>query len=249
MDSSRQLDYAAAGVPIRDDLRAAQQFVWEHIGSPGTWWTGEQRVATAAEARQAAHCNLCGRRKAALSPQAVTGVHDTRGALPANLVDVIHRVRTDPGRLSRKWFDGVIASGLSVPQYVEAIGVVALLSGLDFFARALDIAPFPLPQPLPGEPSRYLPSSAKPGTGWVPMIAPQDAAGPEAELYGDIPIVPHIMQALSVVPDEARALRRSSEAHYVPMVHLGNPTVGRSLDRMQIELVAARVSALNECFY
>jgi hypothetical protein len=81
------------------------------------------------------------------------------------------------------------------------------------------------------------------------MIAPQDAAGPDAELYGDIPIVPHIMQALSVVPDEARALRRSSEAHYVPMVHLGNPTVGRNLERMQIELVAARVSALNECFY
>jgi hypothetical protein len=81
------------------------------------------------------------------------------------------------------------------------------------------------------------------------MIAPQDAAGAEAELYGDIPIVPHIMQALSVVPDEARALRRSSEAHYVPMIALGDPMVGRSLDRMQIELVAARVSALNECFY
>jgi hypothetical protein len=249
VDRSQELDYTAARVPIRDDLRAAQQFVWEHIGSPGTWWTGEQRVAIAAEARHAAHCDLCGRRKAALSPHAFAGVHDTRAALPPNVVDVIHRVRTDPGRLSRKWFDGVIAGGLGVPQYVEVVAVVALLSGLDFFARALGLAPFPLPQPVPGEPSRHLPSAAKPGTAWVPMIAPQDAAGAEAELYGDIPIVPHIMQALSVVPDEARALRRSSEAHYVPLVHLGNPTVGRCLDRMQIELVAARVSALNECFY
>ncbi len=244
-----QLDYSGAGVPIRDDLRAAQQFVWKHIRSPGTWWTGEQRLAIAAEARQAAQCDLCRRRKAELSPQAVAGVHDTCGALPVNVVDVVHRARTDPGRLSRKWFDGVISSGLSVPQYVEVIAVVALVSGLDFFTRALGIAPFALPQPLPGEPSRYLPRSAKAGTAWVPMIAPQDAAGLEADLYGDIPIVPHIMQALSVVPAEARALRRSSDAHYVPIVALGDPTVGRSLDRMQIELVAARVSALNECFY
>jgi alkylhydroperoxidase family enzyme len=28
-----------------------------------------------------------------------------------------------------------------------------------------------------------------------------------------------------------------------------NPSARRDLDRLQIELVAARVSALNECFY
>jgi hypothetical protein len=243
------LDYTAAGVPIRDDLREAQQFVWDHIHSAGTWWTGAQRVAMAAEVRRAVTCDLCRLRKAALSPNAVSGAHDTLGTLPANVVDLIHRVRTDPGRLSRAWFDGVIASGLSAQQYVEVIAVVTLVSGLDFFARALGIAPFPLRPPSPGEPSRHVPTRAKGGTAWVPIISPQDASGPEAGLYGDVPIVPHIMQALSFVPDEARALQRSSEAHYVPLAALGDPTVGRTLDRTQIELIASRVSALNECFY
>ncbi len=80
------------------------------------------------------------------------------------------------------------------------------------------------------------------------MIAPEDATGPEADLYrGEF--VPNIMRALSLVPDEARALQRSSDAHYVPVSQIPDPTVRRALDRPQMELVAARVSALNECFY
>ena len=234
---------------MRDDLKETQAFLWAHVRAPGTWWTGPERIAIAAETRRALSCALCRQRKTALSPGAITGTHDTFGALSAAVVEVIHRVRTDPGRLSRAWFDGVIASGLSVPRYVEVVAVVAMVAGLDFFARALGIAPDALPAPLPGEPSRYLPGAAKSGTAWVPMIAPEEASGADAGLYGDLPLVPHIMQALSVVPAEARALRRSSEAFYVPLIHLSNPSFGRALDRTQIELVAARVSALNECFY
>jgi hypothetical protein len=44
-------------------------------------------------------------------------------------------------------------------------------------------------------------------------------------------------------------LQRSSNAHYVHVTQIGDPSVRKSLDRMQMELVAARVSALNECFY
>jgi hypothetical protein len=243
------LDYGTAGLPIREDLREAHRYLWQHFASPGTWWDGSQRVAIAAEARHATGCRLCRRRKTALSPSAVGGEHDALGTLPANVVDVIHRVRTDPGRLSRRWFDGVMASGLDAPRYVELIGVVTLATGVDFFTRALGIAPFPMPEPQPGAPSRRLPSGAKPGTAWVPMIAPEDARGPEADLYGDAPIVPNIVRALSLVPAEVRALRRSADAHYLPVAQIGDPSARRALDRMQMELVAARVSALNECFY
>jgi alkylhydroperoxidase family enzyme len=243
------LDYDAAGVPVGEDLREAHRLLWRHLAGPGTWWDGAQRIAIAAESRHATACALCRRRKGALSPASVAGEHDTLGALPAAVVDVTHRVRTDPGRLSRAWFDGVMASGLDAPAYVEAIGVVTLLSGADFFARALGIPVSPLPAPRPGAPSRHLPASARPGEAWVPMIAPEDATGPEAGLYGDAPLVPNIMRALSLVPDEVRALGRSSAAHYLPIAAIGDPTVRRALDRMQMELVAARVSALNECFY
>lgn len=242
-------DYSPAGVPIREDLREAHRSLWQHLRAPGTWWTGDERLAIAAESRHASGCALCRERKAALSANAVAGSHDTLGALPVNVVDVIHRLRTDSGRLSKAWFDRVIGGGLDEAKYVELVAIVALLAGLDYFARALGIAPPALPHPLPGEPSRHRPASAKPGTAWVPLVAVEDAQGPEADLYGGAPFVPNIMRALSLVPDEARMLQASSSANYVAVSQIGDPTVRRSLDRMQMELVAARVSAMNECFY
>jgi hypothetical protein len=243
------LDYSAADVAVREDIRAAQRDLWEHLRRPGTWWSGSERVAIAAESRRAAGCDLCRERKASLSPGAVAGEHTTEGQLSPAIVDVIHRVRTDAGRLTRRWFDGVVAGGIGVPEYVELVGVVTMVAGVDFFARALGVPPFRLPEPLPGEPSRYRPAGATSGSAWVPMIAPEDATGAEVDLYGEGGFVPNIMRALSLVPDEARMLRRMSSAHYLPVEQIPDPTARRTLDRMQIELVAARVSALNECFY
>jgi hypothetical protein len=198
-------DYSAAGVPIREDLREAHRFLWEHVRSPGTWWSGGERVAIAAESRKAAECALCRERKAALSPNAESGRHDTVGGLPENVVDVIHRIRTDPARLSKAWFENVIAGGLEETRYVELVSVVTLLTGVDCCARALGIAQLPLPEPAAGEPSHRRPVSAKPGPAWVPMIAPEDAGGSEADLYGNMSMVPNIMRALSLVPAEAGA--------------------------------------------
>jgi hypothetical protein len=62
-------------------------------------------------------------------------------------------------------------------------------------------------------------------------------------------MVPNIMRALSLVPDAARMLRRLSAAHYIREDQIPDPTIRRILDRSQMELVAARVSALNQCFY
>src|SRR5437773_1167564 len=93
--SMATLDFDYGPVPVRDDIRAAHRSLWTHLSAPGTWWTGAQRVAIAAEARQADDCDFCGKRKAALSPAAVQGQHRNIGTLPLNVVDVIHRVRTD----------------------------------------------------------------------------------------------------------------------------------------------------------
>jgi alkylhydroperoxidase family enzyme len=243
------VDYATAGFAVRADLKEAHRAILEHVCSPGTWWTGPQRAAMAAEARQAEGCRLCADRKAALSPAGVKGAHDTLSGLPAHVVEVVHRVRTDPARLSRAWFDSMLAGGLSDAEYVEIIGVVALMTGVDYFARSLGVGPLELPEARAGAPLRRRPPSARAGTAWVPMIAPEDASGPEADLYGDAPVVPNIVRALSLVPDEVRALWQSSNAHYLPVAQIPDPAARRSLDRMQMELVAARVSALNQCFY
>jgi hypothetical protein len=235
--------------PVRDDIRAAHRALWEHLRTAGAWWSGRQRLAIAAEARRADDCTLCVTRKAALSAAAVRGEHESVGAFSEHVVDVIHRVRTDPARLSRPWFDAVIAGGLEVAPYVELLGVVTMLTGVDSFARSLGIATFPLPEPRAGEPSRYLPASAKPGTAWVPMIAPEDACGREADLYPAGAVIPNIVRALSLVPSEVRMFETLAATHYLRVEQIADPTARRSLDRMQIELVAARVSALNQCFY
>ncbi len=227
---------------LPDDLVRAHAFVLDHVRRPGTWLDGAARVAVAREARRAVACDACRRRKASLSPAGVDAEHE--GVVAA----AVHRIRTDPGRLSRAWFDDVVRE-LGVETYVELVALTAFVAGLDAFARARGVPPAPIPDPLPGEPSRHRPSGAAPEGAWVPMVAPEAAVGPEAGLYGDAPIVPNIVRALSLVPDEARALRALVDAHYVPVARIPDPTARRALDRAQIELVAARVSALNECFY
>jgi hypothetical protein len=243
------VDYSAAGIPVREDLRRTHLAMLEYFRKPGCWFTGAERRAIVAESRNAHACRLCIERKASLSPEHPKGRHARVSDLAEALVEIVHRLRLDPQRLSREWFERVTAAGLDEGAYVELIGIGAFSAGVDYFCRALGIEPFALPSPLPGEPSRYRPPNARAGTAWVSMIAPEDAAGAEANLYPAGGFVPNIARALSLVPDHVRMLQLESASHYVPMSDIPNPMVRRSLDRLQIELVAARVSAMNECFY
>ena len=110
-----------------------------------------------------------------------------------------------------------------------------------------------LPAPLPGEPTRTRPGTARIDDAWVPQIPSGEAGGAEwTALYGDREFVPQIGRALSLVPAEVEALNAVSRSHYMSIDHVPDPSYSepeRALDRMQMELVASRISALNECFY
>jgi alkylhydroperoxidase family enzyme len=244
----REVTYANAPVRVRGDLPTAHQNAWRRLAEAGTWWAGSERVAIAAEARNAERCRLCRQREATPAANAREGEHDSLGALPEAAVEVIHRLACTPARLSRTWFEKVLASGLSDAEYVELVSVVATLVSIDGFCRALGVPPHPLPEPVPGEPSRYRPPQALPEGAWVPMIARDRASGREADLYQG-GRTGNVLRALSLVPDEVRALRELSAAHYLSFEQMLDLRAGRSLDRQQIELLAGRVSALNECFY
>ena len=102
-------------------------------------------MAIAAETRAAERCGLCARRREALSPRAIAGGHDHLGALAAPAVEAVHAIRSDPGRLTRDWYEAVLAQGLSVERYVELAGVVVTVVLLDSFHLALGRpAPFSL---------------------------------------------------------------------------------------------------------
>jgi hypothetical protein len=242
--------YTSSPSAVRGDLAAAQARAWERIGRPGTWWDGAARVAIAAETRRASACRLCRRRKEALSPTAIEGTHDTLGEIPEVVAEVVHRVRTDPGRLSERWYRGVIAAGLAEEQYVETVSVVAHIVAIDTMARGLGLDAPPLPHPQAGGPSQYRPVAPKPGGAWVPWLEPMDLSGAEADLYPSGRPAANIMKALSLVPDEVRGFFDLVSHQYMPPLAMRDYSREyRAISHSQIELLAARVSALNQCLY
>jgi hypothetical protein len=245
----REPSYAAAPVAVREDLAQAHREAWRRLAAAGAWWTGAERVAIAAAARAAARCPLCRERREVLSPGAPGGRHADAGGLPEPAVEAAHRIASDPARLSRGWREGLRAAGLGDAAYVELVGVVATLVGIDAFCRALSLPPHPLPEPLAGEPSRHTPAAARDEGAFVPMLPNRRPSGPEADLW-DTPRTGNVIRALSLVPDEVRMSSLLAQAHYLGVQDLADPALRRgALDRPQIELVAARVSARNECFY
>ncbi len=241
--------YDSAPVPVRSDLPGAHGSAWQHLARAGPFLTGAERVAAAAEVRSAWDCALCAARKDALLPEHVQGAHDGAGDLPPAMVEVVHRVTTDSGRLSPKWFAAQAEAGVSDGAYVELVGVVVTVVSIDQFCRGLGVPLHPLPEPLPGAPSGRRPAGLSEGEAWVPMIDPRAAGPPERDLYPG-GRTGNVLRALSLVPEEVRNLKTLSAAHYLTpgqMLDLSRGT--DALDRAQVELVAGRVSALRECFY
>lgn len=243
-------DYHCAAVPIRDDIAAAHRDFWHRLAGPGSWWTGAERVAIAAESRAAWQCRACQARRQALSPELPAERHDTHGALPQRAVDAVHRVVTDPSRITRRWVDGHPAQGLSKPAYVELLGVVVAVLSIDEFHRALGLPPEPLPDPRPGEPDHHLPAVRVEDMGFVPTIPPHGAVGREAGLW-PAGRSAHVIRALSLVPQALRDWLQLASAQYLSVEGMANLVrdAHRAIDRKQMELVAARVAALNGCYY
>ena len=243
-------DYTASPYPVRDDIGREHRAFWKRLAQPGSWWTGKERVAIATASRRAWDCRLCTARKAALSPNTVQGEHDDDGELPLVAVDAVHRIVTDQSRITQRYVDDNAAAGLSKPAYVELIGVVVAVLSIDEFHRALGLDPEPLPVPQPGDVSRYQPAMLREDIGFVPTVPPEGAIGNETDIWAPMRAA-NVVRALSLVPDALRDWRSLASAQYLSLAGMRNfvKDEARSLSRMQMELVAARVSAVNECFY
>lgn len=132
---------------------------WTRLASPGTWWTGAERISIAAEARGAV-------RNA--TPTAV---------LPDTATEAAWRVAVEAATIRsvdiERWADG----GLDGFAYVELVGIVSRLMAIDVAAFGLGLDERPLPDALAGEPTRQKPDGAEVTTGWVPTVGPANAPG------------------------------------------------------------------------
>ena len=253
--------YVSRGREIPYRFAVAHRRGWRRIAEPGDWWSGAQRVAIAAETRAAAECPFCRERAAALSAASVQGEHLRPAGiapdlLPEAAVDAIHAVIADSARLSREWYEQVVsADGMDDARYVDMLGVVIHAFSSDEFHRALGLPLEPLPQPEPGQPRRHRSSKAEHLSGWTPIVQPWMCDPEDRGIYPGMDWAANVISALSLVPENVRWLAELSAAHYLPHHRVGSAMgVGvdgwnRAISRPQIELIAARVSALNECFY
>lgn len=249
---SSAFSYAGSPYAIPDYKADAHRGAWDYLSRPGSWWTAEERLAIAATCRAALACPLCAERKAALSPYAVPGEHaGTTAALAAEVLDAAHRITTDSARLTQAWVEGLIDEHFGYGHYVEMVSVIVTVISIDTLHRALGMPLEPLPEPREGNADRYWPPGAAVDVAWVPMIYPENLAAREADIYFGASRTGHVIRALSLVPDAVRWLGRLSEAHYLSLPKVMDFTSSGhlTLTRPQIELVAARTSSLNDCFY
>ena len=243
-------DMASFDGSVGADVIRSHALFLSRLARAGTWFSSDERIAIAAETRIAAACTFCNLRKEALSPHAVKGEHSTAPGsdiLAPELIDRIHLVISDPLRVTKTAIDSLGESELKVAHYVEALGITVIMRSIDQACLGMGVPQHALPAPLAGEPSQEAPPGLGDIGAFLPMISTEPPPPPNEDLWGNE--TANVIRALSLVPDAVRDLKLLAEAQYLPLDDYEDLSQQRTLSRPQIELIGARVSAINECFY
>lgn len=185
----------------------------------------------------------------------VVGTHDSLGALSPAATEAIHRISTDSGRIGKGWYRRLLTDKLTETHYVELVSVVAVVIAIDTFRFAAGLDPWDLPEPKTGPPTYRSPVGAKPGFAWMATLAPEDRTEDDPDLYGDYPgprrrMGANIHRALSLVPDAMMHWWDMFEIMYQTSAQMRDFShEPRAVSHAQMEMMAARVAALNRCEY
>ena len=163
--------YQESLLPVAKETSLAHQSTFERIAGSGAWWNAHDRLAIVEEARSAVQCSLCAEKVKALSGNMVKGEHDNIGKLPAAVVEVIHAVRNDSGRLTRSWFDRIMQTGLDREAYVELVSVLASSIVVDTFSQAVGSGLQDLPEEKEGELTHESSDAVEEAGAWLPIAA------------------------------------------------------------------------------
>jgi hypothetical protein len=194
----------------------------ESVVAPGATLTGEQRRGLALRARAAR----------ASDPAGHSGGDRGRASVADPLGHMAERFAVDAASIRWAWVEELERSGVPPTTYVETLGLVARLIAVDTFCVAVGIGPVDLPAARPGPPTGEIDDAAGLDGGWVPTVG---RAYPPT--------------ALTLIPAEQRGMDDVHAAFYMAIPEMANLDLQRGLHRTQMELVAARTSLLNECFF
>lgn len=142
-------------LPVPTATKTVLTKQWHELGAPGTWWTGEQRIAIAAVARAA--------RRGGEGP-------GDAGSIDEVTQEAAAQVGAAAGDLVEADVDGYHERGLDPLPYVELIGIVSRVTAIDTATIGLGAELQPFGSPSPGEPSKSTVAGAKRRSGWVPTV-------------------------------------------------------------------------------
>lgn len=211
------------------EIVAAAQICWDHLGRPGAWWSGPQRLAIAADARAAAPRPLWDR-----APELAAVGDEPDGVLTAFEHALVERVAVQPSSIDLATYEHIV-DRIGEDRYAELAAIVSQIVPIDHLHDALGLDRERLPDPVDGRPTGERPGDLVRGVAFLPTL-PTDG-------------LPHVAVSLSLaLADNARRMLLV-RAMYSGRSFGDLVWEHRALSRPQIELVAARTSALNECFY
>lgn len=182
---------------------------------PGTWWSGEERVAIAREARLA-----------------LQGETSEGNGLSEVTVNAIHKIAVDAHHVDQKWITRCHDRGLEPMAMVELLAITAKVAAVDTCAMGIGDELPSIPTHESGEPSRQIVEGAGLNHGWLPTRGRASA-----------PV------CFSAVADEDHAMHELHTGLYLSMEEMRDHDIVKDLHRTQIELLAARTSYYNDCFY
>lgn len=213
-------------IAISADHTHAIEATRDRLSHSGTWWNAEQMRAVVARADARS-------RQRALPPW-THELPDAGELLPAEAIAVIDRIAGDPAAVDTDWAAEQIEALGDAP-YVELVGTVAVAVALRIHADAVgaDAEPIVVASE-PGEPSRDRPDGVGHIGAHVPMLDPFPFA--------------NVARALSLVPSANQTFYTLVRPMY-SAAGFEELVWNTPLSRPQVELVAARVAAMNECFY
>jgi hypothetical protein len=214
---------------VSEEIIDSFQIVWEYLGQPGAWWTGPQRIEIAEEVRRSAPRPMWDR------TSSLSDLPDTlNGELTLFEQGVVERVTVDPSSIDQATYDQIVER-IGENKYAELASIVTQIVPIDHLHDALGIEREKLPLATEGNIGMQRPIGLVDGVGFLPTL-PADG-------------LPHVAVSLSLaLADNARRMLLV-RAMYSGKSFGDMIWTHRTLSRPQVELVAARTSALNECFY
>jgi len=220
---------------VRQDLLRAHEKAVSALSAPGTWWTGAQR-------RELAKTALLAITETQPVPPWV-GVSTVANKLTANLTapkiahDAIYRISRHAATLTREWYEKVTAE-INPLAFVELCGIACTIAPVMAFRRSLGLPALEIGSAELGQPSKQKPNNIVAAQlNWVPVVGPADKDAA-------------VVQAFTAVPETNRVIWAMADAQYIPDKEMVDPNWTRgTLSRVQMELIATRVSQQRECFY